>query len=89
MIKKSIEIFQLHLKNYLKKDKFGDNMTNILNGNDNIIKLIEKKLNDDNFVLAETLLYLFEKNSLNYLKNVNIDEEPLNILKDCINPLYH
>ena len=45
MIKKSIEIFQLHLKNYLKKDKFGDNMTNILNGNDNIIKLIEKKLN--------------------------------------------
>ena len=45
MIKKSIEIFQLHLKNYLKKDKFGDNMNNILNGNDNIIKLIEKKLN--------------------------------------------
>ena len=45
MIKKSIEIFQLVLKNYLKKDKFGDNMINILNGNDNIIKLIEKKLN--------------------------------------------
>ncbi len=45
MIKKSIEIFQLMLKNYLKKDKFGDNMNNILNGNDNIIKLIEKKLN--------------------------------------------
>ena len=76
MIKKSNEIFQLVLKEYLKKeDKFNGNKKKILSGDDMIIKLIESKLNNDNknkIVLEDTLLYLFEKNSLIYfdiLKN--------------------
>lgn len=35
----------------------------LLNGNDNIIKLTKNKLNDKS-TYEETLLYLFEKNSL-------------------------
>ena len=88
MIKKSNNIFQILLKMYLNKNEFKDTRLKILNGDDEILKLLEKKLeNDDNFVLKETLLYLFEKNSLIYLKpilnNQNIDGEPLEILKDC------
>ena len=93
MIKKSNDIFQILLDNYVKTDnKFKDNMNKILNGEDFIIKLIEEKLNGNNFILIETLLYFFEKNSLIYLKNVlnskkvqiNIEDEPLEILKECI-----
>ena len=95
MIKKSNDILELLLDNCFKKDKFEDNMVNLLNGNDNALKLIENKLNDNNFVLAETLFYFFEKNSLIYLKNIlgskneknkiiNIEDEPLKILEDCI-----
>ena len=89
MIKKSNNIFQILLKIYLNKNEFKDNRLKILNGDDEILKLLEKKLeNDDNFVLKEALLYLFEKNSLIYLKpilnNQNIDGEPLEFLKDCI-----
>ena len=89
MIKKSNDIFQILLKSYLKKnDKFKDNRKNILEGNDIIIKLIEDKL-DNKIVLEETLLYLFEKNSLIYynyiLKNKkNLDDEPLKIFQECI-----
>ena len=91
MIKKSNDIFQILLKNYIKKDKFEDNRNNILNGDDDIIKLLDKKINN-NFVLAETLLYFFEKNSLIYLqyilnnkdKIIYVEDEPLKILKDCI-----
>jgi hypothetical protein len=92
MIKKSIDIFQIVLKPYLKKnDKFKDNKDSILNGEDNIIKLIEDKL-DNKIVLEETLLYLFEKNTLNYFSyikksQINLDEKPLNIFKDSINYL--
>ena len=96
MIKKSNDILQLLLENCFKKDKFEDNMNSLLNGEDNTLKLIEKKLNENNFVLAETLLYYFEKNSLIYLKTilgskieknkiVNIEDVPFTILKDsCI-----
>ena len=55
------------------------------------MNLIENKLND-NKVLDETLLYLFEKSSMNYYnfilnnpkKVVKLENEPLTILKDCI-----
>ena len=67
IIKKSNNIFQILLKNYLKKDnKFKDNRKNILNGDDNILKLLEKEM-PNNLVLEITLLYLFEKNSLQKL----------------------
>ena len=95
MIKKSNNIFQILLKIYLNKNEFKDNRLKLLNGDDEIMELVEKKLeNEDNFILKETLLYLFEKNSLIYLKpnfnnqnvksNQNIESAPLEILKDCI-----
>ena len=89
MIKKSNDILQLVLKPYLKKkDKFAKNQDKILKtNNDNIIKSIELKL-DNKIILEETLLYLFEKNSLIYFsyikKNeINFDAEPLEIFKKC------
>ena len=70
LIKKSNDIFQFLLKNCLRNDdRFRENRNNILNGNDYIIKFIEKKLTENNFVLAQALLYLFEKNALIYLNN--------------------
>ena len=68
MIKKSNDIFQLLLKNYVKKE-YTENRNNILGGDDDIIKLLDRKVYK-NFVLSETLLYFFEKNSLNYLNNI-------------------
>jgi len=77
MIKKSNDIFQMLLKNYFKKDyKLSRNA--LLSGGDDIIKILDKTISN-NFVLAETLLYLFEKNSLNYLKNI------INSKKEVIN----
>ena len=105
MIKKSNDIFQILLKNYVKKDKYKDNRNNILSSEEYIVKLIDNKLKN-NFVLSETLLYFFEKNSLNYLNNIigtkkeivkenkkkesiiiSLEDEPLDILKDCIEVL--
>ena len=94
IIKKSNEIFQMVLKEYLKKeDKFKDNKKKILNSDDRILSLIESQINIKT-VLAETLLYLFEKNSLiyyNILKSKTelkyLDDEPLTIFKDAINYL--
>ena len=90
MIKKSNDIFQILLKNNLKKDKYKDSANSILTGDNIILKIIEKGLNKKNFILSETLFYLFEKNTLNYLKSVlknksvDLDNEPLEILKECI-----
>ena len=67
MIKKSNDIFQILLKNYVKKE-YKVNRNEILNGDD-IINILDKTVNH-NFVLEETLLYFFEKNALNYLKNI-------------------
>jgi len=92
MIKKSNDIFQIILKQYLKKkDKFKENKENILKGKDNIIKLIEDNL-DKKIVLEETILYLFEKNSLIYYEYIlnskkDFDDEPLELLKEFINYL--
>jgi len=101
MIKKSNDIFQILLKkNYVKKE-YSENRNNILGGDDDIIKLLDSKANKNNFVLVETLLYFFEKNSFNYLNNIinskkeikkndkkqtiviKLEDEPLDILKDC------
>ena len=99
MIKKSNDIFQILLKNYVRKEyKLNRNL--ILNGEDSVIKILDSTVNK-NYVLAETLLYFFEKNALNYLKNIinskkeiinnkkqetviiKLENEPLDILKDC------
>ncbi len=42
MIKNSNDIFQILLEKYVKKDKYLDNITTILNGEDVLIKIIEK-----------------------------------------------
>jgi len=91
MIKKSNDIFQMLFKNYLRQNNFKKIIKNISIEDDIIIKLIEKKLND-NIVLEETILYLFEKNSLIYFngilnkksKSVFLEDEPLEILKECL-----
>ena len=99
MVKKSNDIFQIILRNYLNKDNFKLNINSIntqFNEDDKLINIIENKLKN-NIILEETLLYLFEKNSLNYFKNilnnskvkVNLDDEPFKILKDCIEFLEH
>ena len=95
MIKKSNDIFQLLLESCLKSDKFAEIRNNILGGEDQVLKLIEKELNKNKFVLSEALLYFFEKTALIYLKNILgskdennkiicLDDEPLNSLKECI-----
>ena len=102
MVKKSNDTFQILLKNHLRKDKYKESRKNFLKDDDEIIRLLDNKLNENDFVLSETLLYFFEKNSLNYLKNIigtpkeiigkdkkkqkviiHLDDEPLEILKDC------
>ena len=84
MIKKSNDIFQIILKKYLNKKNLKENEKYLIgksNEVDNIINLIENNL-INNIVLDETLLYLFEKNSLNYykIKQVNLEDEPLKLL---------
>ena len=94
IIKKSNDIFQILLNDFLKMDKYKDNMINILNGNDIIIKLIENKL-INNTTLNETIFYLFEKNALIYFNKIysnknealNLKEENFKILKECIDYL--
>ena len=87
----SKDIFQFLLKNYVKKD-YKVNRNEILKADD-IINILDKTVNN-NFVLAETLLYFFEKNALNYLQIINskketikLEDEPLDILKDCYDVL--
>ena len=91
MIKKSNDILQILLENYVKKE-YKDNRNRILAGEDNIIKILDNKVNKhnnkNNFVLVETLLYFFEKNSLNYLNSrqaekIKLEDEPIEILKEC------
>ena len=92
MIKKSIEFFQMIFNKYLnlKVDKFKNNIDSIFNQEDDILlKYIETKL--DNIFLEEIIFYMFEKNSLVFLnnafekeENINIEDEPLLILMECI-----
>ena len=103
MIKKSNDIFQILLKNYVQKE-YKVNRNEILN-EDDIINILDKTVNH-NFVLEEALLYFFEKNALNYLENIinskkiiindnkkreimiiKLEDEPLDIFKDCYDAL--
>ena len=100
IVKKSIDIFEILLQNYLNKEDFKNNMDNnfknsnfnkIIFGKDPIVTFLNDKLYDVNFTLEETLLYLFEKNSLinlsNFLKNntdLSLSDQPLGMLKKCI-----
>ena len=90
IIKKSIDIFQFLLRNYLRIDSFQKTIQNLSKSDDSIVKLFDHKL-EDNFILSETLLYLFEKNSIIYLntylnkrKNTSLDGEPLEIYEECV-----
>ena len=101
IIKKSNNILQILLKQYMKTNEdFKKARKNILGGNDEYIKVIENNLldsqQDNYFSLTETLIYFFEKNSLIYFKNFFCDskekkephlmeKEPLDIFKECIN----
>ena len=92
MIKKSTDFLQMVFKKYLeeKLDKFKNNISNVLNSqNDIILNYIESKL--DNIFLEETIFYFFEKYSIVFIKNllkkdnkVYIDEQLLVILEECI-----
>ena len=105
IIKRSNDIFQILLKKIIKtgkeeKDGFKNNLDELRKG-DEVVKLIENNLldssEDNYFSLQETILSLFEKNSLIYLKNILYSEEkegeniyidegtPFYILDDCIN----
>ena len=103
IIKKSNNIFQILLKPYIKINK--KTKKNLLEGNSEILKFIENNLIDSQqdkqenyFILTETLLYFFEKNSLIYFKNLFYDskeekepplmeKEPMDIFKECISYL--
>ena len=93
IIKKSSDIFQILLKDYVEKEQFKSNPNKILKGNDPIVKLIEENLidsqEDNYFALSETLLYFFEKNSFIYLENAFnngklLEKEPLDVFKNCL-----
>jgi hypothetical protein len=100
LIIKLNDILQLLLKNIIipKKEHLKKTIPKILNEENEIINLIENLLNENNnndnksFVLSETLLYFFEKNSHIYLnntiynkkENVLLDDEPFEIFKECL-----
>ena len=87
IIKKSNDILELLLESYLEDFMFTredliDNKKKYI-----IIQLIDKYLsnNKTNYYLAltEILIFFFEKNSLIYLKDEALEEEPLDIFIDC------
>ena len=100
LIINSNEVLQLLLKSLIipLKEKFIKSIPKILNEKNEIINLIENLLNDINendnnsFVLSETLLYYFEKNSHIYLNNtinnnkekILFEGEPLEVFKECL-----
>ena len=110
MIKKSNDLFQILYGIYLAteyqrykikeiKDEKNKNPKIPKIPDNSIIDHLEKFLNN-NFVLEETIFYLFEKNSMifieNYLNKIDEkeenqkkldDEELLDIFKECINSL--
>ena len=101
IIKKSNNIFQILFRQQIKVNKdFKKSRKNLLESKSEIISYIESNISDnqqDNyFSLTETLLYFFEKKSLNYFKNIFypskeekdaplMEKEPLDIFKECIN----
>ena len=91
---KSNFIFEVLLEDYLPKnlEGFKEIKNKLLNGNDDVIKTIDSNLGDNqNNILSETILYLFEKITCVFLdKYLNIennaldDEQTLNIFKECM-----
>jgi len=91
---KSNFIFEVLLEDYLPKnlEEFKEIKNKLLNGNDDVIKTIDSNLGDNqNNILSETILYLFEKITCVFLdKYLNIennaldDEQTLNIFKECM-----
>ena len=85
--KRSNDIFQFLLKSYFKE--FKHTKQNLLDGKDMLALLLDQNLSDQNqvyyFILSETLLYFFEKNSLIYLKDKakSFEKEPTDIFKEC------
>ena len=90
VIKNSINIFQILLKEIIKpaKESFVKSIDNILDDKSQIIQIIENILNDKNennyFALTETLLYFFEKNSFIYLNKILKDFWKINNKKENI-----
>ena len=101
IIIKSNDILQLLLKNIIipVKENFIKTISKILNERSEIINLMENILNDEkdntnnSFILSETLLYYFEKNSHIYLNNILMDKnerkqflenEPLEVFDECV-----
>jgi hypothetical protein len=80
MIKKSKDIFQILLKKYVRID-FSKIIIALYNGEDCIIKHLNKLI-PKNFVLEETLLYFFEKNSFHYLENIINSETEIEIINE-------
>ena len=84
IIKKSNDILQILLDRYsdllyAQEDLLGDNYM--------VKQLIDQNLSDNTkdyyFALSDTLIYFFEKNSLIYLNDGPLEEEPLDILNEC------
>lgn len=90
VIKNSINIFQILLKDLIKpvKEQFAKSIDNISNDKSQIIQIMENILNNKNennyFALTETLLYFFEKNSLTYLNKILKDFWKINNKKENI-----
>jgi len=73
IIKISNDIFQILLESYTDTENFEKLKDTLRNSKDNIIKLLNLKLSDESrdyyLALSEAMIYLFERNSLIYLKN--------------------
>ena len=101
IIKKSNNIFQILFRQQIKVNKdFKKARKNLLESKSEIINYIESNIGDNQqenyFTLTETLLYFFEKKSLNYFKNIFhsskdeketilLEKDPMDIFKECIN----
>ena len=74
IIKKSLELFKLILKNILQPeiDKFEKILDKFDNKTDDIYEMIEKK---DSVILDDTLLYLFEKHIFIYFEKAELIED--------------
>ena len=72
IIKISNDIFQILLESYTDIEEFDFLKDNLLKSKNNIIKLLNSKLPDESrdyyLALSEAMIYLFERNSLIYLK---------------------
>ena len=105
VIKLSNDIFQILLSSYVDKNYFIDTKKELLkikkdDRDDIILKLIDNRLTnhkaDYYLSLSETIIYFFEKNSLNYLYFVlnkkknkqTLEDDPLLIFLDCNDFLY-